>query len=87
MMLYLTSLINKLKRKKGAKQNIKTCINFDVSLCSTSLGGLAHATVTGLPAETVGPAESTSAAEVLPPHTTPSRGFGKEVSFVSFLPC
>lgn len=66
---------------------MKICINFDISLCSTSLGGLAHATVTGLPAETVGPAESTSAAEVLPPHTTLPQGFGKEVSFVSFLIC
>lgn len=44
----------------------------------TGLGGLAHATVTGLPAETVGPAESTRAAEVLPPHTTTPQGFGKE---------
>ncbi|XP_049437948.1 extended synaptotagmin-1 isoform X2 [Epinephelus fuscoguttatus] len=46
----------------------------------TGLGDLAHATVTGLPADTLGPAEVTETpeAEVLPPHTTPSQDFGQE---------
>uniref|UniRef100_A0A4W6FC62 Extended synaptotagmin-like protein 1b n=1 Tax=Lates calcarifer TaxID=8187 RepID=A0A4W6FC62_LATCA len=47
--------------------------------CSTGLDNLAHATVTGLPAETLGPVEIPEPAEVLPPHTTPSQDFGKEV--------
>lgn len=52
---------------------------------STGLGNLAEATVTGLPAETVGPAEITEipkAGEALPPHTTPRQDFGKEVGLV-----
>ncbi|XP_051270308.1 extended synaptotagmin-1 isoform X1 [Dicentrarchus labrax] len=47
----------------------------------TGLGNLAHATVTGLPADTLGPAEVTEipkAGEVLPLHATLSRDFGKE---------
>ncbi|XP_031177387.1 extended synaptotagmin-1 isoform X1 [Sander lucioperca] len=47
----------------------------------TGLGNLAHATVTGLPADTLGPAEITEipkAGAVLPPHTTPSQNFGEE---------
>lgn len=57
-------------------------------MCSTGLGNLAHATVTGLRAETVGPAEVTEipkAGEVLPPHTTLSQGFGKEVGLTLSL--
>lgn len=50
-------------------------------LCSASLGGLARATVTGLPAETVGPTESTTAAEQLQSHSSPHQDFAKEVSF------
>lgn len=50
--------------------------------CSASLGGLARATVTGLPAETVGPTESANAAEELPPHSSPNQDFAKEVCFV-----
>lgn len=46
---------------------------------SSNLGDLAHATVTGLPAETVGPAEVPQAGEVLPQHTAPGVNFGKEV--------
>lgn len=62
-----------------------TCVwlNFDVGcLRSASLGGLARATVTGLPAETVGPTESSTAAEELPAHSSPHQDFAKEVSFV-----
>lgn len=50
----------------------------------TKCGGLddlTHATVTGLPAETLGPTELKEipkAGEVLPPHTKPSQDFGKE---------
>uniref|UniRef100_UPI0037E780EC extended synaptotagmin-1 isoform X2 n=1 Tax=Semicossyphus pulcher TaxID=241346 RepID=UPI0037E780EC len=47
----------------------------------TGLGNLAQATVTGLPADTLGPAEVTEipkAGEVLPSHTNPSQDFGKE---------
>lgn len=47
----------------------------------TGLGNLVHATVTGLPADTVGPAEVTEipkAREVLPSHTCPSQDFGEE---------
>ncbi|XP_040889908.1 extended synaptotagmin-1 isoform X2 [Toxotes jaculatrix] len=47
----------------------------------TGLDDLAHATVTGLPAETLGPAELKEIpkpAEVLPPHTSHSKDFGKE---------
>ncbi|XP_074532053.1 extended synaptotagmin-1 isoform X2 [Halichoeres trimaculatus] len=47
----------------------------------TGLGSLAGATVTGLPADTLGPAEVTEipeVGEVLPPHTNPSRDFAKE---------
>lgn len=43
-----------------------------------SLGGLARATVTGLPAETVGPTESSTAAEELPAHSSPHQDFAKE---------
>ncbi|XP_011612041.2 extended synaptotagmin-1 [Takifugu rubripes] len=45
------------------------------------MGDLAHATVMGLPAETVGPAEVPdvrAAGEVLPQHTAPGLEFGKE---------
>lgn len=51
-------------------------------LRSASLGGLARATVTGLPAETVGPTESTTATEELPTHSSPHQDFAKEVGFV-----
>ncbi|XP_074484713.1 uncharacterized protein LOC141763852 [Sebastes fasciatus] len=47
----------------------------------TGLGNLVHATVTGLPADTLGPAEVTEipkAREVLPSHTCPSQDFGEE---------
>ncbi|XP_038551560.1 extended synaptotagmin-1 [Micropterus salmoides] len=44
----------------------------------TGLDNLAHATVTGLPADTLKPAEIPKAGEALPPHTTPSQDFGKE---------
>ncbi|XP_068450456.1 extended synaptotagmin-1 isoform X2 [Clinocottus analis] len=47
----------------------------------TGLGNLVQATVTGLPADTLGPAEVTEipkAEEVLQPHTTPSQDFGEE---------
>lgn len=37
--------------------------------------------LTGLPAETVGPAEIPQAGEVLPQHTAPGLNFGKEVGF------
>nr|XP_046239959.1 extended synaptotagmin-1 isoform X1 [Scatophagus argus] len=40
----------------------------------SDLGSLAHATVTGLPADELGPAEVTD----IPPHTTPSKDFGTE---------
>ncbi len=55
-----------------------------VHVDSAGLGNLAHATVTGLPADTVGPAQvtETEAGEVLPPHTSPSQDFGKEVGSV-----
>ncbi|TNM89008.1 hypothetical protein fugu_005262 [Takifugu bimaculatus] len=46
------------------------------------MGDLAHATVMGLPAETVGPAEVPdvrAAGEVLPQHTAPGLEFGKEL--------
>lgn len=49
---------------------------------SADLGDLAHATVTGLPAETIGPAEipdAPEAGEVLPQRTGPGPDFGKEV--------
>lgn len=46
---------------------------------SSNLGDLAHGTVTGLPAETVGPAEVPQAGEVLPQRTAPGLNFGKEV--------
>lgn len=49
---------------------------------SADMGDLAHATVMGLPAETVGPAEVPdvrTAGEVLPQHTAPGLEFGKEV--------
>ena len=52
---------------------------------STGLGNLVHATVTGLPADTLGPAEVTEmpkAGEVLPPHTSTSQDFGEEVGLV-----
>lgn len=62
---------------------------------SSDWSNLAHATVTGLPAETVGPAEIPQAGEVLPQHTAPGLNFGKKVglsvtvamlqSFVSVL--
>ncbi|XP_026202787.1 extended synaptotagmin-1 [Anabas testudineus] len=47
----------------------------------SGLDNLAHATVTGLPAKTIEPAEVKEipkAVEVLPPHTTPEPDFGKE---------
>ncbi|XP_026162943.1 extended synaptotagmin-1-like [Mastacembelus armatus] len=44
----------------------------------TGLGDLAHATLTGFPAKTLGPAETPKAGEVLAPHTNPSQDFGKE---------
>lgn len=56
--------------------------------CSTGLGNLVHATVTGLPADTLGPAEVTEipkAREVLPSHTCPSQDFGEEVGLVYAL--
>lgn len=49
--------------------------------CRAALDNLAQATVTALPAKTPGPAEELpKAGEVLPPHTSPDPGFGKEVS-------
>ncbi|CAG06731.1 unnamed protein product, partial [Tetraodon nigroviridis] len=45
---------------------------------NSDLSNLAHATVTGLPAETVGPAEIPQAGEVLPRRTAPGLNFGKE---------
>lgn len=56
--------------------------------CSTGVDNLAHAIVTGLPAETLEPAEVKEipkAGEVLPPHTSPSQDFGKEVGLVYAL--
>lgn len=50
---------------------------------SSDLSGLAHATVTGLPAETVGPAEIPQTGEVLPQHTAPGPKFGKEVGLAA----
>lgn len=50
---------------------------------SSDLSGLAHATVTGLPAETVGPAEIPQTGEVLPQHTAPGPNFGKEVGLAA----
>ncbi|XP_034536870.1 extended synaptotagmin-1 isoform X2 [Notolabrus celidotus] len=47
----------------------------------TGLGSLAGATVTGLPADTLGPAEVPEipeVGEVLPPHANPSQDFAKE---------
>nr|XP_040060022.1 extended synaptotagmin-1 [Gasterosteus aculeatus aculeatus] len=47
----------------------------------TGLGNLAQATVTSLPADTVGPADDTeipNARETLQPHTTPQKHFGEE---------
>ncbi|XP_008305218.1 extended synaptotagmin-1-like isoform X2 [Stegastes partitus] len=47
----------------------------------TGLDSLVHTTVTGLPTDTLKPAEVTEIPkprEVLPPHTTPSQDFGKE---------
>lgn len=52
---------------------------------SSNLGDLAHATVTGLPAETVGPAEVPQAGEVLPQRTAPGLNFGKEVGSAATL--
>lgn len=55
---------------------------FKHSVFSADMGDLAHATVMGLPAETVGPAEVPdvrAAGEVLPQHTAPGLEFGKEV--------
>lgn len=67
--LYLYFLTKKLKRRCNAEL---------ISLCSSiSLDHLAQSTVTGLPAETLGP------AEVLPPQTTPDQDFGSEVSGIS----
>lgn len=62
----------------------KTCNGSTHTVCllSSDLGNLARATVTGLPAETLGPAEIPdvpAAGEVLPQHTAPGLGFGKEV--------
>lgn len=55
-------------------------------VCSSGLDNLAHATVTGLPVDTVGPAEVTEIPKaVLPPHTDPSQDFGKEVGLVDAL--
>lgn len=54
---------------------------------SSGLGGLAQATVSGLPADNLKPeepevAEIPKVGKVLPPHTTPSQVFGKEVGLV-----
>ena len=51
----------------------------------TGLGGLAHATITGLPTDTMKPTEVPKVGPVLPPHTAPSRDFGKEVGLVMML--
>lgn len=51
-----------------------------------SMGDLAHATVMGLPAETVGPAEVPDVREVLPQHTAPGLEFGKEVGSAGGFP-
>lgn len=61
---------------------------FCLDKCSAGLDSLAHASVIGLPAKTLRPAEHEEipkAGEVLPPHTTPNPGFGKEVGFVYAL--
>ncbi|XP_072238428.1 uncharacterized protein esyt1b [Leuresthes tenuis] len=42
------------------------------------LGGLAHATITGLPTDTMKPTEVLKVGPVLPPRTAPSQDFGKE---------
>ena len=60
------------------------CPSVCVCVCdsSTGLDNLAHATVTGLPAETLGPAdlkEIPEPGEVLPSYTTTSVDFGREV--------
>ncbi|XP_029286508.1 LOW QUALITY PROTEIN: extended synaptotagmin-1 [Cottoperca gobio] len=47
----------------------------DIQTAGTGLGNLVHATVTGIPADTLGPAE---VAEDLPAHTSPSQDFGEE---------
>ncbi|KAK5872293.1 hypothetical protein PBY51_013008 [Eleginops maclovinus] len=52
-----------------------------IQTAGTGLGNLAHATVTGIAADTLGPAEVEEipeAGEDLPPHTSPSQEFGKE---------
>ncbi|KAJ4927478.1 hypothetical protein JOQ06_015205 [Pogonophryne albipinna] len=52
-----------------------------IQTAGTGLGNLAQATVTGIAADTLGPAEVTEipeAEEDLPPHTSPSQDFGRE---------
>ncbi|KAM9759327.1 uncharacterized protein esyt1b [Menidia menidia] len=44
----------------------------------TGLGGLAHATITGLPTDTMESAEVTEVGPVLPTHSEPGKAFGKE---------
>ena len=56
--------------------------------CSTDIGNVTQAIVSGIPAETVGPAEATETlrdVEVLPPQTIPGQAFGKEVRSLSSL--
>lgn len=58
---------------------------FSLNECSAGVDDLAHATVTGRPAKTLGPAELEEipkAGEVLPSHTTPNLDFGKEVGLL-----
>ncbi|KAI4827202.1 hypothetical protein KUCAC02_030618 [Chaenocephalus aceratus] len=53
----------------------------EIQTAGTGLGNLAQATVTGIAADTLGPAEVTEipeAEEDLPPHTSPSQDFGRE---------
>lgn len=72
-----------LKKKQPCNGSTHT-----VCLLSSDLGDLAHAAVTGLPAETVGPAEIpdvSAAGDVLPQHTAPGPEFGTEVGSAAGL--
>ncbi|CAJ1051129.1 extended synaptotagmin-1 isoform X2 [Xyrichtys novacula] len=70
----------------GPPAQFNTAAEEDLGLQKTQtegagLGELAQATVTSLPADTLGPAEVTEipeADEVLPPHTSPSQDYAKE---------
>uniref|UniRef100_A0A3B4Z4H5 Extended synaptotagmin-1-like n=1 Tax=Stegastes partitus TaxID=144197 RepID=A0A3B4Z4H5_9TELE len=72
------------KQKKHTNRHLidsALCVCVCVCERSTGLDSLVHTTVTGLPTDTLKPAEVTEIPkprEVLPPHTTPSQDFGKE---------